>query len=203
MSKQALSRLVLAGAAVGILASAVWAAGIGPTRADAVSLRQKVADIAVFSERPSSRLNRTMLTENEVNAYLVYEVRDQLPAGVVDPAISIAGSGRVSARAIVDLDAVRKQRSSRGLLDPLSYASGRLPVTAAGVLTTANGVGRFALESATVASVPVPKALLQEVVSYYSRTRENPGGLILDDPFPLPARIREIQVESGRAIVIQ
>jgi len=85
----------------------------------------------------------------------------------------------------------------------LSYASGRLPVTAAGVLTTSNGVGRFAFESATLASVPVPKALLQEIVSYYSRSRETPAGISLDDPFPLPARIREIQVESGRAIVIQ
>jgi hypothetical protein len=45
--------------------------------------------------------------------------------------------------------------------------------------------------------------LLQEIVSYYSRTVENPGGFGLDQPFPLPAGIREIQVEPGRAIVVQ
>src|SRR5262249_22665487 len=107
------------------------------------------------------------------------------------------------ARAVVDLDAVRRQKSSRGLLDPLSYAGGRLAITASGVLTALNGIGRFVLESATMAGVPIPKSILQEVVSYYSRTPGNPAGIGLDDPFPLPARIREIQVDAGRAIVIQ
>jgi hypothetical protein len=186
-----------------VVGAAVCAAGTEPSRADALSMRQKVADVAAFGERAPQRPNRTTITENEVNAYLVYDVRDQLPPGVVDPFVSIAGAGRLSARAVVDLDAVRRQKSSRGLLDPLSYAAGRLAITASGVLTAVNGIGRFALESATMAGVPIPKSLLQEVVSYYSRTPSNPAGIGLDDPFPLPARIREIQVEAGRAIVIQ
>jgi hypothetical protein len=45
--------------------------------------------------------------------------------------------------------------------------------------------------------------LLQEIISYYSRSKENPSGLSLDDPFALPARIREIQVERGQAIIVQ
>jgi hypothetical protein len=45
--------------------------------------------------------------------------------------------------------------------------------------------------------------ILQEIVSYYSRTAENPSGISLDDPFALPARIREIQVERGQAIIVQ
>jgi len=162
-----------------------------------------VADVAAFGERAPQRLNRTTITENELNAYLIYDARDQMPPGVVDPSVSIAGAGRLSARAVVDLDAVRRQKSSRGLLDPLSYAGGRLAITASGVLTAVNGMGRFTLESATMAGVPIPKSILQEIVSYYSRTPGNPAGIGLDDPFPLPARIREIQVEAGRAIVIQ
>jgi len=164
---------------------------------------QKVAGISSFGERPTLKANRTTLTENELNAYLVYEARDQLPAGVVEPAVSMTGGGRVSGRAVVDLDAVRKQKTSRGFFDPLNLASGRLPVTAAGLLTTGNGVGRFELESATMAGIPIPKNLLQEIVSYYSRSAENPAGITLDTPFSLPARIREIQVEVGRAVVIQ
>jgi hypothetical protein len=70
-------------------------------------------------------------------------------------------------------------------------------------LTTANGIGHFDLESSSVGSVPIPKILLQEIVSYYSRSAEKPGGISLDDPFPLPARIREIQVERGQAIIVQ
>jgi hypothetical protein len=76
-------------------------------------------------------------------------------------------------------------------------------VTATGVLKTSNGIGRFQLESAAVGGIPVPKILLQEIVSYYSRTPDKPSGIGLDDPFALPARIREIQVERGQAIIVQ
>ena len=120
-----------------------------------------------------------------------------------DPYVAILGSGRVSGRAVVDLDAVRKQKNPTSLLDPMNYLMGKLPVTATGVLKTSNGVGRFELESAAISRVPVPKILLQEIVSYYSRTPENPAGISLDDPFALPARIREIQVQRGQAIIVQ
>jgi hypothetical protein len=76
-------------------------------------------------------------------------------------------------------------------------------VTAIGVLKTSRGVGRFELESAALAGLPVPKFVLQEVVSYYSRTADWPSGINLDDPFMLPARIQDIQVETGRAVVVQ
>jgi hypothetical protein len=133
----------------------------------------------------------------------VYEAREQIPVGVVEPSISVLGPGRLSGRAIVDLDAVRKQKAPTSLLDPMNYLVGRLAVTAVGILKTANGIGRFDLESSSVGSVPVPKILLQEIVGYYSRTPEKPAGISLDDPFPLPARIREIQVERGQAIIVQ
>jgi hypothetical protein len=144
-----------------------------------------------------------MVTENEVNSYLVYEAREQLPTGVVQPSVTILGTGRVSGRAVVDLDAVRKEKAPTSLLDPMNYLTGRLPVTATGTLKTSNGVGHFQLESAAVSSIPIPKFLLQEIVSYYSRTPDKPAGISLDDPFALPARIREIQVERGQAIIVQ
>ena len=199
MSRNALAGTLVAAVMTGLTA---LGAGAGPSRADAVSLKRKVSSIAEFSARPTRQPLRTTVTENEVNAYLTFDALDQLPAGVVEPTITIVGPGRVTGRAVVDLDAVRKQKS-RTVLDPMNFATGRLPVTATGTLTTSNGVGRFQLESASLGPVPIPKVLLQEIVSYYSRTPENPAGIGLDDPFALPARIREIQVEPGRAVVIQ
>jgi hypothetical protein len=76
-------------------------------------------------------------------------------------------------------------------------------VTATGILRASNGIGRFELESATVGGVPIPKWLLQEIVSHYSKSSEHPAGISLDDPFELPARIREILVQRGLAIVVQ
>ena len=172
-------------------------------RRDAEALKVKVAAITAFAERPRRQLQQTTVTETELNAYLMYDALTELPVGVVDPALTILGTGRVSGRAVVDLDAVRKERKPASILDPMNYLSGRLPITATGLLTTSNGMGRFALESAAIASIPVPKVVLQEIVSFYSRTPEKPSGIGLDDPFALPAKIREIHVERGQAVVVQ
>jgi hypothetical protein len=188
-------------AVVALTVSAPGAAG--PSKRDAATLKQKVALINAEADKPTRAGRRTVITESEVNSYLVYEAKAQIPVGVVDPAISVVGPGRLSGRAIVDLDAVRKQKAPTSLLDPMNYLMGRLAVTAVGTLKTANGVGRIDLESSSVGSIPIPKILLQEIVSYYSRTAEKPGGIGLDDPFPLPSRIREIQVERGQAIIVQ
>lgn len=191
----------LAGAiAAGAVATS---ADVRPQRRDADVMKQKVAAISAFGERPSRQARRTTVTETEVNAYLVYDARSDLPVGVVEPWVTILGTGRVSGRAVVDLDAVRKDKKPTSMLDPMNYLTGRLPITATGVLTTSKGVGRFALESAAVSGIPIPKMVLQEIVGYYSRTPQNPAGIGLDDPFALPARIREIHVERGQAIVVQ
>ena len=51
--------------------------------------------------------------------------------------------------------------------------------------------------------MPIPKFLLQEIVSYYSKTASQPAGINLDDSFALPARILEIRVERETTIIIQ
>ena len=189
--------------AVGLTSIVGVEADVRATKRDAASLKQKVAAITAHGETSSKVARRTIVTENEVNSYLVYEAGPQIPVGVVDPSITVVSPGRLSGRAIVDLDAVRKQKAPTSLLDPMNYLMGRLAVTAVGTLKTADGVGRFELESSSVGSIPIPKILLQEIVGYYSRSPEKPSGISLDDPFALPARIREIQVDRGQAIIVQ
>jgi hypothetical protein len=120
----------------------------------------------------------------------------------MDPYVWILGDGRVSGRAIVDLDAVRKQKT-RGWTDLAGYLSGRVPVQATGILKTGDGVGQFLLESAEVGGITVPKFLLQEIVSYYSRTPGQPQGVAIEAPFELPAAIREVRVGKGQALIVQ
>ena len=74
---------------------------------------------------------------------------------------------------------------------------------ATGVLRATDGFAQLQIESADIAGVPIPKLLLQEIVSYYSRSAERPSGFNLDDPVALPARIREVHVERGQAVIIQ
>jgi hypothetical protein len=200
MSARRLSLLLATLAVVSLSASA---GDTRQARRDAAAMKQKVASINQFAERPGRQPRRTMITESEVNAYLTFEARDQWPVGVVDPSIAILGTGRLSGHAIVDLDAVRQQHKATSMFDPMTFLGGRVALTASGVLTTSNGVGHFTLEEAAIGSVPIPKMVLQEILSYYSRTADKPGGIALDDPFALPARIREIHVERGQAVVVQ
>jgi hypothetical protein len=178
-------------------------AAVTPSQRDAEQMRQKIDLISqnALSAQPAPR--RTTVSEAEINAYLAIDARDQLPQGVIDPAVSILGEGRVSGRATVDLDAVSKERSSGGFFDPMRYLTGQLPVTATGVLHTDNGIARLDLESAQVSGVSVPKAMLQQLLSYYSRSEQHPDGVSLDDPFPLPAKIQRIEMGRGSAVIVQ
>ena len=144
----------------------------------------------------------TEFTDTEVNAYLKYLAGPLIPTGIVDPALFAQGNGHVAGRAIVDLDAVRTQKV-RGWSDPMGYLTGRLPISVEGVLTTHDGVGRFQLTSAEISGVTIPKTLLQELLSYYSRTPDSPSGINMDDPFALPDAIREIRIGQGTAVVVQ
>jgi hypothetical protein len=174
------------------------------TKQDATRFAGKLLQIQKNAETPrkGTALRSTQLTDAEVNAYLRYVAANDVPNGIVDPILRAAGNGRVTGQAFVDLDAVRNQKK-RTWTDPLGYLSGRVPVTATGTLTTQNGVGRFVLESATLSSIPVPKSLLQELVSHYSKSADNPTGINMDAPFQLPAAIREIKVGVGTAVVVQ
>src|SRR5437660_10256023 len=76
-----------------------------PLRRDADLLKQKVATITQRGAAPTHQPLKTTVTEREVNASLVYETAHGLPAGVADPSVSIPGTDRVTARAVVGLHA--------------------------------------------------------------------------------------------------
>lgn len=160
-----------------------------------------VARQRIPRDRPVVR--RTPITETELNSWFAYRAQPLLPQGVANPQITIVGNGKVMGNVIVDVGAIAKSKSSGGTFDPLSYVGGRVPVTVTGVLQTDGGQGKFELQSADISGIPVPKPLLQEIVSYYSRTADHPSGVRIDDPFELPAGIQKIEVAPGQAVVVQ
>lgn len=147
---------------------------------------------------------RTRLTEDELNSWFVFRAQPVLPAGVSQPQITIVGEGRLAGQATIDLDAVSKRRSSGGgAFDPLSLIGGKVPVSVSGILHTRDGQARFEVQRAEMSGIPVPVTVLQEVLTYYSRSDERPQGVRLDDVFSLPANIRQIEVGQGQAVVVQ
>jgi hypothetical protein len=167
------------------------------------SFQEKLVRIVQQGATPGNGSRHTTVSEGEVNSWLRFKAGDQIPVGVTEPSITIHGQGRLSGRAVVDLDVIRKKQGSGGWFDPRSYLTGTLPITASGTLKTFDGKGRFELESAAVSGVPIPKTFLQEIVSYYTRTADHPQGINIDDPFDLPANLRRIEVEPGRAQIVQ
>ncbi len=67
--------------------------------------------------------------------------------------------------------------------DPLRVLRGSLLAKVSGRLVTENGSGRFELESAELGGIPLPRALVSQLVSHYD--------VDLDAPFDLPSSIRE------------
>jgi hypothetical protein len=173
------------------------------SRRDAARLQAKIDRITKGPNLRGKAAVTTPVTETEVNSYLRYELADRIPAGVTEPWVSILENGRLSGRATVDLQRVGQSRKSGGMLDPFNFLTGSLPVLVNGVLKTKNGVGTFAVESASISSVPVPVWMLQEIVSYYSKSESAPKGVAIDQPFELPNGIREIRTARGQATVIQ
>ena len=189
-------------AGVVLALATVEAATLSKQQADLFS--RKVQQIVVQGDRvqqPGTK--RTPVSENELNSWFAYSAKPLLPSGVAEPRITLVGNGKVAGQAIVDLDAIAKKKQSGGTFDVWSLVGGKVPVNVSGTLRTSNGVGNFQLESADVSGVPLPKTFLQEMVSYYSRTPAHPQGVKIDDPFELPASIRQIDVSAGQAVIVQ
>lgn len=197
-----MKRIALYMLVAGLFAVTLFAAD-PVSRRDAARLQAKLDRIAKGSLTGGKTVATTPITETEINSYLQYELADRIPPGVTDPWLSILEEGRLSGRATVDLARVGESRKSGGMLDPFSLLTGSLPLTVNGVLRTKNGVGTFTVESASISSVPVPLWMVQEIVSYYSKSESSPNGVALDKPFVLPNGIREIQTARGQATVVQ
>jgi hypothetical protein len=176
------------------------------TPAEAASLEKKLNGILVRGEQTPARKAaapvKVSVTEREINAFLKFTYREQLPKGVTSPELSLADNRKVSGHAVVDLDAVRTAKD-RGWLDPAAYLTGKVEVRAAGLFHATAGKGTFQFESAHLGAVPIPKALFQELVTHYSRSPELPDGIDIDKPFDLPARIREVEIQRGAATITQ
>jgi hypothetical protein len=183
--------------------AAVNAVAAQLSQKDGESLQRKIDAIHENGSAKQPVPRKTAIADNEVNSYLAFNVKEQIPRGLTNPEITILEAGRMAGRVFVDIDDFKRNRNSRGVLDPFNYLSGKVPVTARGFLQTNEGRGQFRLESAEILRVPLPKPILEELVQYFSRTPDRPNGIDIDAPFDLPAKIRKIETGRGEAIIVQ
>mgnify|MGYP001200150472 CR=1 FL=1 len=177
-----------------------------PTREDAARMEKKIQKITLNARVSESESRLTQIQEKEVNAYLAFCSSEKLPRGISDPVIRMLGGGRFSGQAVIDLDEIPQSIGSNNeqeSFNPMSYLSGRVPVSTAGILNSKDGAAQLELESAEIAGLPVPIVMIERLVSLYSRTPENPEGFNLHDPLAMPLRIIEIRIGEGEAVVVQ
>jgi hypothetical protein len=203
------SRGVVWWVGVALLASCgvVLAAGAqtpAPSRVDADRAAEKLN--AVMSRSlltpVDAPIQRTTFSDREVNAYMAHQGQADLPVGVTSAAVVFGDDGRVETRAIVNLDLLRAAQP-RGALDPLAYVSGQLEVLVVARFSASRGKGVLSYESGAVKGIPLPRSIVSELVTFYTRTPDLPEGIVLNQPFELPARIREVAVQRGSATVVQ
>src|SRR5262245_41607193 len=171
------------------------------SKADADQMRKKLATIVARGEQkapPKPTPLRTTFTDREANAYFKVDGPDFLPAGVLDPQVTIDQGGKVSARAVVDLE----KALNASALNPLAWV-GKTEITAMGTVRAENGKGQLQIERATLSGIAIPKTVLQQVVGYYTRSPEMPSGFNIDEPFELPSKIRSVETAKGQVTVVQ
>jgi hypothetical protein len=173
------------------------------SKQQAESLARKISRIEQHASTKPRAPMRTPLSEGEVNSWFTYNAPPLLPAGVAQPKLTIVGNRRVIGAATVDLDAVAKTRRSGRTLDIWNLIGGRVPVTVSGLLHAEGGRAKFQMESAEMSGLPVPRFVVDEMLRHYTRTPNHPNGLRLDDSFPLPAGIQQIEISPGAAVIIQ
>ena len=186
-----------------VIAGFVTVQGAAMTRQQADAFARKVVEIHDHGTQSTRRAKRTTLSETELNSWFMYRAQPVMPNGLSQPKVTIVGNGKLIGSATIDLEAIGKKRSTGGSFDVWSLLGGKLPLSLTGVLHTKDGQGRFELQAADVSGVPIPKTLLQELLSYYTKSEERPQGYRLEDPFELPAKIRQIEVGQGQAVVVQ
>ena len=183
---------------IAILAFLATAEAVNTSRPQADSFAKKLAIIKQHAAESPKSSRRTTVTEGELNSWFVYRAPALLPVGVKDPRVTVVGNGKLVGVVTVDLDDVGKSKSGAW-----NVLGGRVPISLSGVLRTKDGRGQFDLQSADISGVPLPRFLVQEILSHYTRDEDRPNGVRLDDPFALPASIKQIDVGSGQAIVVQ
>ena len=181
-----------------LLAFLVSAEAVNTSRPQSDSFAKKLAIIKQHAADSPKSARRTTVTEGELNSWFVYRAPALLPVGVKEPSVTVVGNGKLVGVVTVDLDDVGKSKSGAW-----NVLGGKVPISLSGVLRAKDGKGQFDLQSASLSGVPLPKFLLQEIVAHYTKSEDHPNGVRLDDPFDLPASIKQIDVGPGQAVIIQ
>lgn len=166
------------------------------------SLARKLEALEQRPKQPDPRAPRqVVVSEDELNSYLNLSLGKQMPVGLTNLDV-VLDSGRILARALVDLEQVRDKGLSPGPWSPLAYLTGSVPVEVKGLYRNAEAhFGSLEVEEVSLGAFPVPMSLLEQMVSAATRTRDNPRGFDIHAPFRLPYAAKRFRLQRGQLAI--
>jgi hypothetical protein len=162
----------------------------------AKALQQKIDAIKDSETNPKHTKGsaRTEISEAELESYLLYSLKEDIPAKV-DTANVQLGPDTVS----LDTQITFSQNpTGNSVLDTLVGGTHNLYLK--GKLVAQQGRGRFDLQDVRVDGIPVPNLLIQTLVKKYVQPKY--PEVDLNAPFDMPWGIQELKVEQGKATVV-
>ena len=162
----------------------------------AKSLQQKIDAIQNAEEDPKHKPGSTRLevSDVELESYLLYSLKEDIPAQVDSADIQLAQDS-------VALD-TQITFSSNATGNPVvdALVGGTHNLFVKGKLVAREHRGKFDLLEVRVDGIPVPNLLIQSLMKRYVQPKY--PDVDLNEPFDMPWGIQELKLEQGKAIVI-
>jgi hypothetical protein len=178
----------------GISAEEVKASELSPKTAEALQAKIDTIKKAQESRSRQPGSQRVELSEIELESYLMYSLRDKIPAQMDSADVQLL-PGSVSSDTQITFNS---NATGNPLVDSLVGGTHNLFVK--GRLNGAAGRGKFELEEARVDGIPVPNILIQTLFDRYVKPKYPDADL--KDPFDLPWGIQQLTLQKGKATVV-
>ena len=194
------SSLGVLAVAAGVVFYSIAAKGASGSKAvseqAAESLQAKIDAIKKASDSHTHRRgsSRVELSEAELESYVVYALKGDIPAQLDSIDVRIAPAS-VSSNSQITFNS---NATGNPIFDSLVGGTHNLYVK--GNLTGHEGRGKFDLQEVQVDGIPVPNVLIQALIKRYVKPKY--PEVDLNEPFDLPWDIQELKLDEGKATVI-
>jgi hypothetical protein len=162
----------------------------------AKSLQDKIDAIQNAENNPKHKpgSSRVEVSEIELESYLLYSLKEDIPAQVDTADIQLSPD-------IVALD-TQITFNSNATGNPVTDAlvGGTHNLFLKGKLVSKAGRGKFDLLEVRVDSIPVPNVLIHSLMKRYVKPKY--PDVDLNEPFDMPWGIESLKLEQGKAIVV-
>jgi hypothetical protein len=159
-------------------------------RADAQKVLQAIERIrAASGAEPSGRPRSVVVSERELNAYIIYRIETEKEDILKDLRLKLFAGNRIEGLAVIDL----RDRKLPAFIKPM------MNITFAGVVESQPGKARVRIESLYLEQQRIQTALLDLVISTVSEL-EGTEPVRLDDWYELPYGIIGLETRQGSLV---